>query len=138
MMRGGAMRRMRMMRMMRMMRRRRRRRRRRLLLLGGMVAIGVHHHRKISKQNAQRIEDESGVPVEDMTDEELDQAMSDLNIQGEELTEEERSQVEQDDDEGEEEQLTYLDELERLAQLRDDGIITEEEFAAKKKQLLDL
>jgi hypothetical protein len=31
-----------------------------------------------------------------------------------------------------------LDELERLASLRDKGIITEEEFNAKKKQLLDL
>jgi hypothetical protein len=104
-----------------------------------MVAIGAHHHRKISQQDAQRIEDESGVPVEDMTDEELDQAMSDLNIQGEELTEEERSQAEQHDDQGEDDdQPSYLDDLERLAQLRDDGIITEEEFAAKKKQLLDL
>jgi hypothetical protein len=31
-----------------------------------------------------------------------------------------------------------LDELERLASLRDKGIITEEEFEAKKKQLLGL
>jgi hypothetical protein len=31
-----------------------------------------------------------------------------------------------------------LDEIERLASLRDKGIITEEEFEAKKKQLLDL
>ena len=32
----------------------------------------------------------------------------------------------------------YLDELERLASLRDQGIISEEEFEAKKKQLLGL
>jgi Short C-terminal domain len=31
-----------------------------------------------------------------------------------------------------------LDELEKLAALRDKGIITEEEFNAKKEQLLDL
>jgi hypothetical protein len=31
-----------------------------------------------------------------------------------------------------------LDELERLAGLRDKGIITEEDFQAKKKQLLGL
>ena len=30
------------------------------------------------------------------------------------------------------------DELERLAELRDQGVITEEEFEAKKKQILDL
>lgn len=32
----------------------------------------------------------------------------------------------------------YLDELERLANLKDRGIITEEEFNAKKKQILGL
>ena len=32
----------------------------------------------------------------------------------------------------------YLDELERLANLRDQGIITEEDFQAKKGQLLGL
>lgn len=31
-----------------------------------------------------------------------------------------------------------LDDLKKLAQLRDEGIITEEEFAAKKKQLLKI
>jgi hypothetical protein len=32
----------------------------------------------------------------------------------------------------------YMAELERLAQLRDQGIVSEEEFQAKKKQLLGL
>src|SRR4051812_15238496 len=32
----------------------------------------------------------------------------------------------------------YMVELERLAQLRDQGIVSEEEFQAKKKQLLGL
>lgn len=35
-------------------------------------------------------------------------------------------------------EVSYLDELERLAGLRDQGVITEEEFAAKKGQLLGL
>lgn len=35
-------------------------------------------------------------------------------------------------------QSSNLDELEKLANLRDKGIITQEEFEAKKKQLLDL
>jgi len=34
--------------------------------------------------------------------------------------------------------LSYLDELERLASFRDQGIITQEEFDAKKKDLLGL
>jgi hypothetical protein len=34
-------------------------------------------------------------------------------------------------------QTSYLDELERLAELNKQGILTDEEFAAKKKQLLD-
>jgi predicted Zn-dependent peptidase len=33
---------------------------------------------------------------------------------------------------------SYLDELERLAKLKDDGIITKEEFETKKQQLLGL
>jgi Short C-terminal domain len=33
---------------------------------------------------------------------------------------------------------SYTDELERLAQLRDQGVITSEDFEAKKKQLLGL
>jgi hypothetical protein len=32
----------------------------------------------------------------------------------------------------------YVSELERLAQLRDQGIITDEEFEAKKKQILGI
>ena len=35
-------------------------------------------------------------------------------------------------------QPDYLDELERLADLRDRGIITEEDFETKKQQLLGL
>ena len=33
---------------------------------------------------------------------------------------------------------SYIDELEKLAELKEKGIITEEEFQAKKKQLLGL
>jgi len=35
-------------------------------------------------------------------------------------------------------QESYLDELERLADLRDRGILSDEEFEAKKRQLLGL
>jgi hypothetical protein len=51
--------------------------------------------------------------------------------------------MEPDDEEYEDEdepqvEYTTSDELEKLAGLRDSGAITEEEFEAKKKQLLDL
>jgi hypothetical protein len=51
--------------------------------------------------------------------------------------------TESDDDEYEDEdelpvEYTTSDELEKLAGLRDSGAITEEEFEAKKKQILDL
>jgi hypothetical protein len=35
-------------------------------------------------------------------------------------------------------QEDYLSQLEKLADLRDRGILTEEEFAAKKKEILGL
>ena len=125
--------------MMMMMRRRRmrRRRRRRILLLGGLVAFGAY---KMSKKDADRIEEHTGTSPEEMTDEELEQAMGELNIEkqyrdesDQEVTEDAPTQEGQEAGEP-----SYLDELQRLAQLKDDGVITEEEFEAKKKQLLGL
>jgi hypothetical protein len=63
--------------------------------------------------------------------------MRDLNIQSQDLTDEDRSALNQQDPGGGEEP-SYLDELERLGSLRDQGIITDQEFEAKKKQLLGL
>jgi len=53
------------------------------------------------------------------------------------MTDEDRAYAEQQGtDEGGKPE--YLDELERLAHLKDEGVITEEEFEAKKKELLGL
>lgn len=112
-------------------RRRRRRRRRRIILVGGLIALGAY---KLSKKDAERVEEHTGKKAEDLSDEELEQAMDDLNIPKEEMTDEEWDQVEQADAEEED----YIGQLERLAELRDQGILTDEEFEAKKKQLLDL
>ena len=114
----------------RMRRRRRRRRRRRIILVGGLVALGAY---KLSKRDVERVEEKTGKPAEELTDEELEQAMDDLNIPKEEMTDEEWDYVDKEDA-----QDDYLDELERLGELHDQGILTDEEFAAKKKQLLDL
>ena len=68
-------------------------------------------------------------------------AMNDLSIQSEEITDEDRAALGADSSGTEGESVaesSYLEELEQLANLRDQGIITEEEFEAKKKQLLGL
>ena len=114
----------------RMRRRRRRRRRRRIILVGGLIALGAY---KLSKRDVERVEEKTGKPAEELTDEELDQAMSDLNIPKDEMTDEEFDLVDKQDA-----QDDYLDELERLGELHEKGILTDEEFEAKKKQLLDL
>ena len=119
------------------MRQRRRRRRRRVLLVGGLVAFGAY---KMSEKDADRIKEHTGTDPEEMTDEELEKAMDELNIEkqirdesDQEIVENSPAQEGQGADEP-----SYLDELERLAQLKDQGIITKEEYEDKKKQLLGL
>lgn len=113
-------------------RRRRRRRRRRILLVGGMVAIGYAGY-KMSKRDVQRVEEQTGKNADELTDEQLEQAMDQLGIEKETMSDEEWAQAEAADAEP-----SYLDELERLGKLRDQGILTDEEFEAKKKSLLGL
>ena len=72
----------------RMIRRRRRRARRRILLAGGMVAFGAH---KMSQSQAKQIEEHTGVPPEELEDDDLEAAMTDLDIPKQELTEEDRA-----------------------------------------------
>jgi len=121
----------RMMAVRRGMRRRRRRRRRRILLLGGMVALGYAGY-KMSKRDVQRVEEHTGKDADELTDEQLEQAMDQLGIEKETMSDEEWTEVEKADA-----QPNYMDELERLAELNQKGILSDEEFAAKKKQLLD-
>ncbi len=119
------------------MRQRRRRRRRRVLLVGGLVAFGAY---KMSKKDAERIEEHTGIDPEEMTDEELEKAMAELNIEKQYRDESDQEIVENapaQEGQGADE-TSYLDELERLAQLKDQGIITKEEYEDKKKQLLGL
>ena len=116
----------------RQMRMRRRRRRRRILLVGGMVAIGYAGY-KMSKKDVQRVEEQTGKNADELTDEQLEQAMDQLGIEKETMSDEEWSEAEKADA-----QPSYLDELERLGELHDQGILTDEEFDTKKKKLLDL
>ena len=135
-------------------RRRRRRRRRRIILVGGAIALGTSAVHKYSKKDVERIEQQTGKPAEELTDEELAQATQQLGIQPQEMSDEEWDAVEASDAEEDAAypdddvepaaavqpaaaQPDYIDQLQRLADLRDKGILTDEEFNAKKKQILD-
>jgi hypothetical protein len=119
-------------------------------MVGGMVvlaAAGTAAAIKMSQQDAQRIEQQTGVPVEELTEEELVAAMESLGIQAIELDENDQAIITDAGSQAPaqaapagpaEAEPDYVDELERLAGLRDQGIITEEEFQAKKRQLLGL
>jgi len=110
---------------------RRRRRRRRIVLIGGMIAVGTY---ALTKSQVEQVEQQTGMQAEELTDEQLEQAMKQLGIESEELSEDDWKQVDAADDEPED----YIQELERLSELNKQGVITDEEFEAKKKELLHL
>jgi hypothetical protein len=136
-----------------------RRRRRRRLLVGGMVLLtvgGTAAAIKLSQKDVQRIEQHTGAAVDELEEQELTNAMRDLGIQSAALTPEDKAALaaapplEADEsadkfvgddlavDKPADENLSYIEELQKLAGLRDQGIITEAEFEAKKQQLLGL
>ena len=110
---------------------RRSRRRRRIILVGGLIAVGTH---KLTKSQVEQVEQHTGKQAEELTDEQLEQAMKQLGIESEEMSDAQWEQVDAADNEPED----YLEELERLAELNKQGVITDEEFEAKKKELLHL
>ncbi len=67
----------------RVRRTRRRRRRRRILLVGGLVAFGAY---KMSTKDADRVKEHTGTDPEELTDEELAQAMDQLGIDKQQVT----------------------------------------------------
>jgi hypothetical protein len=116
---------------------RRRRRRRRILLVGGLVAFGAY---KFSTRDAQRIEEHTGVDPEELDDAELEQAMSDLDIEPQTVTS-------ADAEEGAapagaappaDSSAAYAEEIEKLAALRDQGVLTDAEFDAAKRKVLGI
>ena len=137
----------------RVVRRTRRRMIRRTVFVGGMMVLaasGTAAAIKLSQKDAKRIEEHTGLPPDQLEDQDLEQAMQELNIQPQSLTPEDQAALAQQGGQppAQESQTkaepkvvaqpNYLDELERLADLRDRGIITEEDFEAKKQQLLGL
>ena len=123
-------------RVQRHVRRQRRIRRRRTLLIGGAIVLGgAFAGYKLGQRNARTIEERSGRSVDEMSDEELQYYMQQYDIQPEPMTADDQDYAAE---QGEyyEEEPDYIDELERLSVLRDQGVITEEEFETKKRQLL--
>ena len=129
-----------------MVRRSRRRFRRRRLLVGGAVVLAAggaaYAGVKLAQKDADQIEEYTGVPVEELSDEDLQGAMDELGIDSMEMSEEDYAALEAESGEAPAEgpgaAPSYLEELGKLAALRDQGIISEEEFEAKKGQLLGL
>ena len=108
-----------------------------VLAAGGAAYAGV----KLAQKDADRIEEYTGVPVEELDDGELQGAMDELGIQSMEMSEEDYAALGAEPGAAPAEasaEPSYLEELEKLAALRDQGIITDEEFQAKKGQLLGL
>ena len=96
------------------------------MLVGGLVAFGAY---KLSTRDAKRVEEHSGIPPEEMTDEELARSMDELGI-------EKQTRDASDVEQGAAPVDSRADELTKLAVLRDQGILTEEEFAVQKQKVL--
>jgi len=121
---------------------------RRTVLVGGMILLaagGTAAAIKLTQKDAKRIEEHTGLPPQELEDKDLEQAMQELNIQPQPMSPEDQAALAQQSDQApvqssppQTAQPDYLSELEKLGELRDKGIITEEEFQAKKKQLLGL
>jgi L-fucose isomerase-like protein len=123
-------------------------------MVGGMVLLAVGGTAaaiKMSQKDAQRVEEYTGASVEELSEDELVAAMEDLGIQSIDLSDADRAALTYEGDQAPAaapppqpatpapaSSESYLDELEKLADLRDRGIISVEDFEAKKKQLLGL
>jgi len=123
------------------------RRRRRRIIVGGAVLLAVggaaYGAYKLSQPDVEKVEQYTGKNADDLTEEELLDAMDKLGIQKLELTDEDKAAIEYEDSPQVESatpasQESYIDELEKLADLRDRGVISEEDFEKKKQQLLGL
>ena len=109
-------------------------------MAAGGAAYGAY---KLSQKDADKIEQHTGQSVEEMSEEELVAAMEELGIQSIELTEDDQAIIAKEEAPGASvaeapAEVDYLAQLEKLAELRDRGVITEEEFEAKKKEILGI
>jgi len=117
-----------------------------------LAAGGAAAAIKMTQQDANRIEQHTGVSVEELTEEELADAMRDLGIQSIAIDENDQAVINQDSNQ----ELAFTptpiassapitnnnsslaDEIERLADLRDRGVISDADFEAVKNKLLGI
>jgi hypothetical protein len=79
--------------------RRMRRRMRRRLLVGGAVLIAAGTSAvKMTPNEVQQVEQQTGMKAEDLSEEQLDAAMNDLGIEGQEPTDQEIAMLEAEED----------------------------------------
>ena len=114
------------------------------MLVGGLVGFGAY---KMSTKDADRIEEHTGIPPEELEDEDLEQAMDELGIEKQEISDADQEVGEESAEpapapSGGEPAAAAggddLDQLQKLADLHAQGILTDEEFEAKKAQILGL
>jgi hypothetical protein len=110
-----------------------------ILILGATAGVAY----KLGKEQSQQIEEYTGYPPEQLSEEDLKSALTDLNIQSQPLDDTDRREMAAvqaggppADSEPSGKENDYIEELQKLAGLRDEGIITKEEFETKKQQLL--
>lgn len=85
-------------RVMRRRRRMRRRMRRRLIIGGAVVVASGVNAVKMSQKEVQQVEQQTGQKVEDLSEEQLDAAMNQLGIEGQEPTDQEIAMLEAEED----------------------------------------
>jgi hypothetical protein len=112
-----------------------------ILILGATAGVAY----KLGQKQAQQIEEYTGYPPDQLSEEDLQAAMTDLNIKSEPLDDDDRREIANAQSGSKPapsqpagDQEDYIEELRKLAELRDEGIITAKEFEAKKQQLLGL
>jgi hypothetical protein len=113
-----------------------------LLILGATAGVAY----KLGKAQARQIEEYTGYPPEQLSEADLQAAMTDLGLESEPLDEQDRQDLAAstppappvEPRQPAAEPPDYIDELKRLAELKEAGIISAEEFEAKKSRLLGL
>ncbi len=124
--------------------RRIRRRMRRRLVIGGAVLLAVGTSAvKMSPNEVQQVEQYTGQKAEDLSEEQLDAAMGELGIEGQEPNDQEIAMLEAEDQKAQAApgnapapQVDMVAQLERLGTLKAQGLLTDEEFAAAKAKIL--
>ncbi len=134
--------------------RRIRRRMRRRLIIGGAVVLAVGTSAvKMSQKEVEQVEQHTGQKAEDLSEEQLDAAMADLGIEGQEPNDQEIAMLEAEDQKAQAApaptatpadapasapapQVDMIAQLERLGTLKAQGLLTDEEFATAKAKIL--